>query len=250
VDYDKTEMPSAYDAGRGYTPALLACWLNVISRWIPKGTVSEILDLGCGTGRYSGALAAHFDAHVIAVDPSEKMLAEARKKPSERVRYECASGESLPLPDASVDVVFISMVFHHFEDPGRAVRECHRVLRAGGSLCLRAGTTDRIQTYPYVPFFARSRALLSGVLQSQSHIESTFDEGEFQLIGHELVRSEVATSWEDYAEKVAHRADSILAQLSDQEFEEGLAALSEYAATAPRTSPVVELVDFFVFRSI
>jgi len=38
------------------------------------------LDIGCGTGRYSTALAAHFNAHVIAVDPSEKMLAEARKR--------------------------------------------------------------------------------------------------------------------------------------------------------------------------
>jgi hypothetical protein len=88
------------------------------------------------------------------------------------------------------------------------------------------------------------------VLQSQSHIESTFDEGGFQLIGHELVRSEVATSWEEYAEKIAHRADSILVQLSDREFKEGLAALSEYAATVSPGKPVIELVDFFVFRSI
>ena len=96
------------DAGRGYSPAVLALWLDVISRWVPKGTVSEILDIGCGTGRYSTALAAHFNARVIAVDPSEKMLAEARKKATERVRYERASAESLPLPDASIDMVFMS----------------------------------------------------------------------------------------------------------------------------------------------
>ena len=66
------------------------------------------LDIGCGTGRYSMALAAHFNARVIAVDPSEKMLAEARKKATERVRYERASAESLPLPDASIDMVFMS----------------------------------------------------------------------------------------------------------------------------------------------
>jgi len=81
-------------------------------------------------------------------------------------------------------------------------------------------------------------------------IESTFGYAGFQLIGHELVRSEVATSWEEYAEKISHRADSILVQLSDREFEEGLAALSEYAATAPPGKPVIELVDFFVFRSM
>jgi 2-polyprenyl-3-methyl-5-hydroxy-6-metoxy-1,4-benzoquinol methylase len=77
--------------------AVLALWLDVISRSVPKGAVSEILDVGCGTGRYSTALAAHFNARVIAVDPSEKMLAEARKKATEGVRYERASAESLPV---------------------------------------------------------------------------------------------------------------------------------------------------------
>ena len=147
---------------------MLALWLDVISRWVPKGTVSEILDIGCGTGRYSMALAAHFNARVIAVDPSEKMLAEARKKATERVRYERASAESLPLPDASIDMVFMSMVFHHFDDPGQAVRECRRVLRRGGTVCLRAATIDRIGTYPYVPFFGRSSPIMQNVFQTQS----------------------------------------------------------------------------------
>jgi hypothetical protein len=38
-------------------------------------------------------------------------------------------------------------------------------------------------------------------------------------------------------------------QLSDQEFEEGLAALRRHAVTAPSDAPVTELVDFLVFRS-
>ena len=55
MDYDRTKMPAAYDAGRGYPPAVLAFWLEVISRWVPTGTVSDIVDIGCGTGRYSAA---------------------------------------------------------------------------------------------------------------------------------------------------------------------------------------------------
>ena len=192
MDYDKTNMLAAYDAGRRYSLAVLALWLDVISRWVPKGTVSEILDIGCGTGRYSTALAAHFNARVIAVDPSEKMLAEARKKVTEAVRYERASAESLPLPDASVDMVFMSMVFHHFDEPDRAVRECRRVLRRGGTVCLRAGTIDRIGTYPYVPFFGRSSPIMQNVFQTQAFIETTFINAGFQFVHHELIRSEVS----------------------------------------------------------
>jgi ubiquinone/menaquinone biosynthesis C-methylase UbiE len=248
MDYDKTNMPAAYDAGRGYSAAVLTLWLEVISRAVSKGAVSEILDIGCGTGRYSAALAAHFDARVVAFDPSEKMLAEARRKSTRRVCYARASAESLPLPDTSVDMVFMSMVLHHFDDPDRALEECRRVLRRGGTVCLRAGTVDRIGNYPYVRFFTRSGAILNKVLQSQAFIETAFANAGFQLVRYQLVPSEVAGSWDAYAEKIAFRADSILAQLGDQEFAEGLAALREHAAIALPNEPVIELIDFFVFR--
>jgi SAM-dependent methyltransferase len=216
MDYDKGNIPAAYDAGRAYSPATLALWLDRISRCAPRGALVRILDLGCGTGRYSAALAKHLDTQVIALDRSEKMLAEARKKSAPRVRYLRASGESLPLRDASVDMVFMSMVFHHFEDPLRAARECRRVLRAGGVSCLRAATVDRIATYPYVPFFAGSRAILKATLQTQEEIESIFHTAGFELARHELVSNEVASNWRGYAEKIGWGADSILAQLSDR----------------------------------
>ena len=248
MNYDQTDMPAAYDAGRSYSPGVLEYWLDVISRSPPRGSVSEILDLGCGTGRYSTALAKYFDANVVGVDPSEKMLAQARQKASGRVRYERASGESLPLLDHSVDMVFISMAFHHFERPDLVAQECRRVLRPNGSVCLRAGTLDRIDSYAYVDFFPSSRAILNRALQSQAFIESIFARASFRRIRHELVLSEAADSWNNYANKIAYRADSILAQLSDSEFEKGLAALREHAAVAPLHEPVVEPVDFFVFQ--
>lgn len=250
MNYDQTDMPAAYDAARGYSSGVLEYWLDVISRSVPKGSVREILDLGCGTGRYSTALAKYFDASVVGVDPSEKMLAQATQKASGRVRYERASGESLPLRDGSVDMVFISMAFHHFERPDLVARECRRVLRPNGSVCLRAGTIDRIDSYAYVEFFPSSRAILNRDLQSQAFIESIFAGASFRRTRHELVPSEAAESWSSYAEKLAYRADSILAQLSDGDFEKGLAALGEHAKTAPVDEPVVEPVDFFVFQPI
>src|ERR1700733_1050750 len=129
MDYDKGNIPASYDAGRSYSPATLASWLERISKCTPRGRLATILDLGCGTGRFSGALANHFNADVIAVDRSAKMLAEARKKSAPRLRYVRASGEALPLRNGSIDMVFMSMVFHHFEDQLLAARECRRVLR-------------------------------------------------------------------------------------------------------------------------
>jgi ubiquinone/menaquinone biosynthesis C-methylase UbiE len=247
MDYDQGNIPATYDAGRTYPAATLAMWLDRISMCAPRGKVSRILDLGCGTGRFSGALANHFHANVIALDRSAKMLDEARKKTAARVNHVRASGESLPLRDGSMDMVFMSMVFHHFGDPLGAMRECRRVLHAGGTVCLRAATTDRSDTYPYVPFFARSCSVLEASLQSQGRIEGIFRDAGFELVRHELVRHEVASNWRVYADKIAAGADSILAQLSEEEFAQGMRLLYEHASHAP-DRPVVEVVDLFAFR--
>ncbi len=248
MDYDKTDMPVAYDAGRGYRPAVLALWLDVIARHAPVDRITDILDVGCGTGRYSAALAERFDARVVAIDPSERMLAEARKKAPDGVRFERGAAESLPLADASMDVVFGSMVFHHFVDPDLAAAEFRRVLRPGGRVCLRAGTTEQLESYAYVPFFPASRAIIERSLTSRASIEATFARAGFSPISHELIDSEAGENWRDYAGRIAARADSILAQLRDSDFEAGLAALRRYAEGSSSADPVIEPVDFFVFQ--
>ena len=251
MDYDATTMPAVYDAGRGYSPRVLGLWLDAIARVAGAGTaIHDILDLGCGTGRYAGALAERFGASVVAVDPSEQMLAQARSKAAAGVRYLQGAGEALALPDASMDMVFMSMVFHHFAAPDRVARECRRVLRSGGIAVMRVGATDRIDDYPYVPFFPRTRALIGRTLTTLDAVRRTFADAGFELEAHEVVMSQTAASWPEYAERVALRADSILIQLGEDEFDEGLAALRRYAAERDASEAVIEPVDLFAFRRI
>jgi ubiquinone/menaquinone biosynthesis C-methylase UbiE len=49
-------------------------------------------------------------------------------------------GESIPLPDASVDAAFSTISFHHWGDQAAGIREVARVLRPGGLFCLADGT--------------------------------------------------------------------------------------------------------------
>lgn len=248
MNYDLTEMPETYDAGRAYSPEVLRFWLRTISRGVQDLKVSRILDLGCGTGRYASVLAEHFDADVEAIDPSEKMLAQARRKPHPRTRFQQASGESVPLADKSVDLVFMSMVLHHLAVPELVVRECFRVLLPNGHLCLRAGTQEQVPTYPYVPFFPSSLAILESMLLPTEEIISLFAQANFDFVSHEVVQSEVAPGWAQYAAKLSHRADSVLASIPDEEFRAGLDAVNKHATMLEDEGRVIEPIDFFVFR--
>lgn len=249
MDYDKTNMAAGYDRGRSYSPEQLGRWLEVVADSLGNASVRVILDLGCGTGRYSAGLSSRLNAHVIGIEPSEKMLSEAKRKSSSRVSLVRASGESLPLANETVEMVFLSMVFHHFRDAAAAIRECRRVLRRDRVACLRAGTIEQIDNYAFVPFFPETRDMLERSLNRRAVIESTFVTAGFEPMRHELIQSEAARDWSDYAERLALRADSILAQLNDSHFQRGLEALRKHAATAA-LEPVVEPVDYFVFRAI
>jgi len=97
------------------------------------------VDVGSGTGLLTLPFAARVD-HVWAVDISPAMCDYVRAKvigaELENVEIVVASAVSLPLADASVDLVVSNYCFHHLDHPGkeRALAEAFRVLRPGGRL--------------------------------------------------------------------------------------------------------------------
>jgi ubiquinone/menaquinone biosynthesis C-methylase UbiE len=257
MDYDKTDIAVTYDRGRDHGPEFLDLWMKVVSSHVNDQRPGKILDLGCGTGRFSEALAVHFDSEVIGIDPSKKMLEQARsKRPCRRVRYGHGRGESIPLQDNSVDLIFMSMIFHHFDNPGLAVRECRRVLRHdigdGGdrdvaTAIVRTGTRERISSYPYVDFFPETRPILEEILPTNTFVHNVFEAAGFRMVTSEVVTQEIAPSYQAYAEKLAAGADSVLARLSRRDFDAGMRALRVYAADSDREA-VFEPIDVLVFR--
>jgi ubiquinone/menaquinone biosynthesis C-methylase UbiE len=248
MDYDKTEIAASYDKARAFAPETRRLWQDLLSVDIDRAAISLVIDLGCGTGRFSELLAAHFGVRVIGIDPSRKMLDQARGKPAVgNVVYRQAAAEALSLPDGCADLVFMSMVYHHLTDPAAVARECHRVLRRGGHVCVRNGTRE--SDFPHRHFFPALQALIASDLPSRRDIQSVFAMGGFAPIVHRVVTQVTAPDWPSFVEKSALRADSFLARLSEDDFRQGMAALRTPGDAINQNDAVTEEIDWFVFVS-
>ncbi|HAM00782.1 MAG TPA: hypothetical protein DCQ30_00915 [Acidimicrobiaceae bacterium] len=97
----------------------------------------EVVDIGCGIGRTTRALATKA-RHVIGVDVSLEMVERGRKELADLGNVELLLGNGRDLSgigDASVDVVYSFIVFQHIPDPAitcEYIQEIGRVLRPGG----------------------------------------------------------------------------------------------------------------------
>ena len=146
---DKWHDGSAYERymgrwSRQLAPRLLA-WLAAPSglRW---------LDVGCGTGALSAAIAdACQPAALTGVDPSDGFLAAARQRLPAGTVLHRAGADALPLADAAVDVAAASLVLNFVPDSGAALREMARVTAPGGTVAAAVwdygGRMDLIRHY-------------------------------------------------------------------------------------------------------
>lgn len=129
---DSWERGSPYERyvgrwSRQVAPKFLA-WLHVpeARRW---------LDVGCGTGALCAAIAdGCAPSSLIGVDPSEGFLKSAAANLGRRAVLHRGGASSIPLPDASVDVVVSGLVLNFAPDVSAALSEMSRVAAGRGTI--------------------------------------------------------------------------------------------------------------------
>ncbi|KHL04976.1 class I SAM-dependent methyltransferase [Sinomonas humi] len=132
-DRRRRELAEAFMVGGEHYEKVRPGYPEDAVDWLVPLGARTAVDLGAGTGKLSGQLAAR-GLEVSAVDPSLDMLGELRRL-HPRVHAVVGTAESTGLPDASADLVVAAQAWHWF-DAGAATREVVRLLAPGGCAAL------------------------------------------------------------------------------------------------------------------
>ncbi len=114
-------------------------WRRALVAAIDPQPGQRVLDVACGTGLVTFALAAVDGVEVVGLDQSEDMLAGARARSRSRngaVRFLRGEAEDLPFGDGEFDALSFTYLLRYVDDPAATLRELARVVRPGGRIAM------------------------------------------------------------------------------------------------------------------
>jgi len=152
---DYSSIAGYYDKAR---PEPADVWIKTIVDLAGITPASRVLDVGCGTGRFAVRVRRHHKGPSFGVDSSVEMLEKAAARGVDAARggprggrrpvhWVAGDAHSLPFESGSIDCAYMTMVVHHIQKRGTALREIRRVLRPGGRFLIMTSSHSAIRLH-------------------------------------------------------------------------------------------------------
>ena len=219
VDFDS--FSRNYDTLRGTSVSRLMPWVREVAEYASMGRGDSVLDIGCGTGRYT-VFFEEFCRNIVGVDRSKGMLSKTHK--SKKSETEFVRGDALYLPfgNETFDHAVMFMAFHHFSEEQRIplLLEVKRVIRNGGRLVILTNSHARMarSKWRYFPGFLE---IDYRRFPNMKQMNSCLRKSGFET-GHKSVRKVFGSiTTEEFLRKVEGKYVSTLTLMNNAEFKEG-----------------------------
>jgi ubiquinone/menaquinone biosynthesis C-methylase UbiE len=140
---------------------------------------NHYLDLACGTGNYTVALADRGGTWT-GIDQSSVMIKEASKR-SSQIDWHVADAEEIPFDNESFDGAIVTLALHHFADPVRVFQELARILKSGSNLVLFTATAEQMASYWLNHYFPEAMQQSIVQMPTLSHTLNCLQKGGFSV---------------------------------------------------------------------
>jgi ubiquinone/menaquinone biosynthesis C-methylase UbiE len=177
---------------------------RVLYDWVTAAGIGSghlILDVGCGKGNQAYDLSRQFGCRVIGLDPVWSNLKAAQqlgkfeklfdKAAFQRVTFQRASMDTIPLAAGSVNLIWCRDMLVHVAELETAIRECGRVLKPGGTMIVFTTFATDLMEAKELAYVCAPIAVQPTNLSPQ-YVESAFQKAgltiqDTQIIGGELI---------------------------------------------------------------
>jgi len=252
ADYSK--IADVYDEVRRSDLPHVVWWITKIAMEGKLGPGRRLIDLGCGTGRWTIPLAERTGCEAVGLDSSAAMLEKARAKDAAgRVRWVEGDCEMLgrdtnvaATGPESFDCALMSLMMHHLEDHLGTFRGVFRILRPGGVFLIRQGTLEDILTDPMHRFFPEVVTVDRKRTPFRAEIEWWLGEAGFNPVQVETFKQHTYSSNMRLLEEIEKRVCSALRVISDEAFAAGLEQFKAYLRR-PADDPAIRDSRFTLF---
>jgi len=221
---DYSRIADYYDMVRTNDRDYLRFWTAPLIDFGEITDESRVLDVGCGTGRFTITLEEMSGAEVYGLDASRDMLDKAMKK-SSRGKWVQGHAEDLPFENGFFDAVTITMAIHQFDNKKKAIAEANRVLRSGGHLLILTTSHGRIRN-SYFSLFPGIAEIDLKRFPSIPQIKRWMVEEGMEARYH-IVRRKREIPVDELVERMKRRFISTLELMDDREFKRGLVAFEK-----------------------
>lgn len=226
---DYSMIAPRYDKTREMRTENIDVWVSALSRYGSIGAMSDVLEIGAGTGRFTMPLCRKTRAHITALDLSQDMLMLAQcKKLSERVNWVRGSAESLPFGSSTFDCIFMVFTLQHIADRTEALREIYRVLRPQGKLVIGAASHGQFKREIICRYFPDLLTIDLARFPAIPKLKSLLRNHSFNTINSHYVNGKPAyLSKKEYLDWIVQKPLSTFALLTRTKYQEGLARFTQ-----------------------
>jgi cytosine/adenosine deaminase-related metal-dependent hydrolase/ubiquinone/menaquinone biosynthesis C-methylase UbiE len=173
-------LSEVYDDGMN---PMLSLEERFLSQILPELAGLDVVDVGCGTGRWLEQIAGQAPASLIGIDASPHMLDRARRKLGERATLLIGHATSLELANSSADVVLASFLVSYLPDLSAFAAEVRRVARGAAQVYVSDLHPDTVAACNWKRAFrvGSTRVEMTTRAHSLQQVISCFEDSGFEV---------------------------------------------------------------------